>query len=166
MLAKLGQVVRKDLLVDLHDLAHKHVVKRVEGHDRVLRHQIAECHKRLVLVVHEQQKRRGHIRHPLYIPDVWSVHRKSLENAVKLCVVYALVLEYSTQFWEGARDVRVDYQDAALSRLSLSFLVLFRLNVNQHRKLFAQLEQVSVKILELFELFKPLSGVCFNARIS
>ena len=132
MLAKLWQVVGKHLLVNLHDLPHKYIVERIERHDRVLRHQVAEGHEALVLSVHEKKQRGSNIRHSLDIADVRSVHGECLQYSLKLNIVNPICLEYSSKFGESSRYVCVNDQDAAFtsSVLVLTFTLFFRLYVN------------------------------------
>ena len=161
VLAEFGKIVRKQLLVDLHDFPDEHIIEGVKGHDWVLGHHVAEGDKALVLVVHKEQKRGSNITHSLHIADVRSIHRERLENSVQLCVVDAVGLEDAAQFREGPGDVSVDDQDASFPCLMFLgiFLFHFWLDIYQHSQLLPDFERVPVDLLEFFHLLESLCGI-------
>ena len=85
--------MREHSLVELHYLAHLHVVKAVEGHDWVLSHKVAERDKALILIVHKEEQDCSDIRHALDVANIRSIHGEGLQDALQLHVVGAALLE-------------------------------------------------------------------------
>ena len=93
MVAQVRQIHLEQLLEQLQRFGHELLVESVEGHDRVLQHQVWEVHERFVLVLDVEEDDRDDVAHALYVSDVRSVHRKSPQNLQDVLMVLLSFLE-------------------------------------------------------------------------
>lgn len=144
MVAQVRQVYLEQLLEKLKDLRHKVFVEGVEGHDRVLEHQVREVHKSLIFILDIEKHDGCDVAHALDIADVWPVHRKGAQDPEQGIVILHAFLE-ETQVCESSLDILLDQGDRLLSLLDS---IAWTVDLDQHKKLLPDFIVFQIELLE------------------
>lgn len=151
MVAQIRQVDLEKLFEQLENLRHEIFVESVEGHDRVLEHQVREVHESLVLVLDVEQHDGGDVAHALDVADVRPVHREGSQDPEQRIVILHAFLE-EAQVREGSLDVLLNEGDGLFSLLDR---VAWTVDLDQHEEL---LPDFVVLEIELFEYLGVVLG--------